>query len=331
MKIQEVKLSRSFLFFGKEVVIITSDGKTNLKVDWDSTLVDNLNLKLKNFKIETLNDFSKLKETLKDLDIKIYSILENGIFNSIKVPWKFVDSTVKQIPRPMNVVLKKQIGIAEFIVFSLNANSFDAALNANRSVVDYLAKNLSHVENMKEEQILMFVKEAVDKEHELINFELRVGVVFNNFLDGIYKYKNADLDTKKQFDFVAKLIESYGVSYVENPFSEADLDSYKELMKKYRSKCLISINSKINEYSRAIGKGVINTLFVKYSEIDSFKKDVEYFSDMQLNMISEPNEFMDLVVGLRIPLIKLNEDKISNDSVKKLQIIAEQIKNNNTN
>ena len=178
---------------------------------------------------------------------------------------------------------------------------------------------------MKEEDILMLIREAIDREHELVEFELRIGVVFNNYENGKYTYLDKTLDDEQQYDFVSSLIKNYSVAYVENPFAENNLDLYKRLLTNHRKKSLITMNSKINEYSIGIDKKAFNTVVAKFDTIANFKNDVDFFREKNLNIVAEDANLMDVVVGLGIPLIKIRDSKYSNDSLKRLNIIIDEI------
>ncbi len=324
MIIKEVKLSSGFLFIKETLNIITNEGKINLEEKFDSKLVQELNIKLKDFEINSAEDFTKLKEKLKDLDNEKYLIIEKAIINNIKNFWSFFDPTITQVPRPMCVVYEKEKGIKKFIVFSLNANNFDAVITSCRKVTDFLKKK--DISKLKDEDILMLIKEGIDKEHELVNFELRIGVVLDNFENGNYIYNGYELDENKQFEFVSKLIEKYSVVYVENPFNETNLEVYKKLNNKFKSICLICLNSKINEYSEGINKKCFNTLIAKYLNISSFKTEALFFKDQGLNTIVEQNpDIIDVVVGLGIPLIKIEDDKNVYQISRKIKNISDEI------
>src|SRR3989338_9072640 len=201
MIIKEIKLNKKF-FFIDEILILTDTDKISLKAEWDQDLVNKINSIVKDFKIESANDFSRLSRALeKVLDHDKYAILENSIFNNIKYGWRIFDPALRQVPRPMNVVLKKNRGIKEFVVFSLNTKDFSAALAANHHVTDFLIKRIKNPGEMKEEDILMLIREAIDREHELVEFELRIGVVFNNYENGKYTYLDKTLDDEQQYDF----------------------------------------------------------------------------------------------------------------------------------
>ena len=324
MIIKEVKLKSGFLLLKESLNIITDEGKIVLDEKFDHKNIQELDIKLKDFKIGSAEDFTKLKEKLKDFDNEKYLIIEKALSNHIKNFWSYFDPAAVQVPRPMFVVYEKEKGIRKFIVFSLNADNFDAVINSCRKVTDFLKKNLKG--NLKDEEILMLLKEGIDKEHELVNFELRTGVVFDNFVNGKYVYDGYELNEDKQLEFISKLIERYSVAYVENAFDENSLDSYKKLNSRYKSVCLICLNSKINEYSQGINKGSFNTLIAKFSNIPSFKTEVLFFKDKELNVIVEQNpDIIDVVIGLGIPLIKIENDKDVYLISRKIKKISDEI------
>jgi|GEM_PF-4132992 len=325
MIIQEIKLGKKLLSFKEEVILVTDSSKIYLKETLNAETVRKLHLTLQGLKIENVYDFSRLKELLK-FDSSLYPIFESVLLQHIKSPWKMFDATTQQVPRPMNIVLKKETGITEFVVFSLNAKNFHGALSANRGVVDYALKHLKDVSKMKEEEILMLLREGIDREHELVNFELRIGIIFNNFSGGKYHYNGFDLEPKEQFDFICKLIENYGVCYVENPFSEKDLDSYKRLFENYKNSCLICMNSRIHEYSKGIHMRAFNAVVPFFTDIPSFKTEIGFFKEKNLNIVADlDSSLMDVLVGLDIPLVKLRDDVLGNISAKRLGVISDEI------
>ncbi len=326
MIIKEFKSSKSFLFFKEETVIVTDQGKISLDDKWDISLIEKLNDKSKCFKIESAEDFTTLKGILDEIDKEKYKIIEKEIIKSIKNFWRFFNPTVVQVPRPVYVVFNKENGAREFVVFSLNARDFEAVVNSCRHISDTLKKKIPDTTKLKEEEILMAIKEAIDSEHELVDFELRMGIVFNNFNNGMYEYTDGNLDSLQQFGFISKLIDSYSVAYVENAFGEEDLDSYRKLNGKYKNKCLICSNSKINEYSRGIGTNAFNAVVIRFNDIPSFKTDISFFKDNNINIIFEgENYIMDIVVGLGIPLVKLHDDKLSNETARRIKEIVQEI------
>ena len=325
MIIQEIKLKKKFFFFNEYVSIVTSEGKISLEESWDSGIVDKLNDKLKGFKIESADDFERLKESVKEFGIDKYSIIEKVVSDNLKMFWRFFDPAAVQVPRPMSVILRKDKGVKEYVVFSLSASNFDAVVNANRHIADHVAKKISDVDNMKEEDILMIIREAIDNEHELVDFEIRLGVVLDNFIDGKYRYANEDFDSEQQYGFVSKLIDSYGVFYFENPFREDDLSLYKKFSENYMIRCLVCLNSKINEYTKRIQEKAFNTVIAKFVDVPSFKADVNFFKDKKINIIAEANVNMNIVVGLGIPLIKMYDDAAGNDAARKISNIVNEI------
>lgn len=325
MIIKEIKLHER-LFFGDEVVVITDKNKFSFKAEWTDDFVKKLNSKVSNFKIESGVDFQTLKEELNFMGENEYFIFERAIAMNINSLWSYFNPTPVQVPRPMSVVLEKNKGIKKFVVFSLNAKNFLGALEANRHVSDSLRKQLKNFDSMKEEDLLMAIKEAIDKEHEIIDFELRIGVVFGNHENGKYVYSDRTLNDEEQHKFISKLIDRYSVVYVENPFSEGN-PFYKKLANNYRKSCLICMNPS-NGYGVKIDKKEFNTVFAKFSNLVNFKNDVDYWKDNRFNVIVDCNlDAMDAAVGLGIPLVRLFDNKNGEDVARKLVNVSEDVIN----
>lgn len=325
MIIQNVKLNKR-LFFSDRVVITTDKNKISFEAEWNDGFVNEIDKKLRNFKIESGNDFITLREKFKDLNGEKYFLIENAIFKSIKNPWIFFNPAAFQVPRPVSVVYKKDTGIREYMVFSLNAKNFLVALDANRHVADRLKKKLENAENPDEKGILIAVKEAADEEHGLIDFELRLGVVFDNYKNGKYIYSGKSLSPEEQLDFVSNLVEKYNLVYAENPFFEGDLKMYKKLTDRFRKNGIICMNSKINDYTKGTDKKAFNGAVLKFENLASMKMDADNLREEKINIIVDGAEdAMDAAVGLGIPLVKITDDRKGNDAADRLNRISEEI------
>ncbi len=325
MIIQNIKLKKR-LFFSDRVLIITDKKKIYFDAEWDENLVNEIDKRLKNFKFENGNDFINLRRKLKDLNDERYSLLEDALFRSVKFSWSFFNPNAVQVPRPLSVVYRKDKGIKEFMAFSLNAKNFLVALDANRHVADRVKKKIHNTDLEDEKEVLLAVKEAIDEEHSLVDFEIRMGVAFDNYKKGKYIYSEKSISTKEQIEFVSNLIENYNLVYVENPFFEGDIKSYKELSDKFRKRGLICMNSKINDYTKGINKKAFNCAVLKFENIFSFKRDADSFKDAGLNIVAEGlEEAMDPAVGLSLPLVRLTDNKKGNAAAERLNRISEEI------
>ncbi len=325
MIIQNVELNKR-LFFSDRVLINTDKKRIFFETEWSENLVNEINRKLSNFKIESGNDFVMLRRRLGNLDEKKYFTIENAIFSSIENKWRFFNPSAFQVPRPLSVVYRKNKGVNEYIVFSLNAKNFFVALDANRHVADKLKKKLENTENPDEKDVLITLKEAADEEHKLIDFELRFGVAFNNYRNGKYVYNNKSLSPEEHFNFVCKLIEEYNLVYIENPFFEGDIKLYKKLTDRFRKKGIICMNSKINDYTKGLNNRAFNGAVLKFENLANMKSDAENFIDEKINLIVEGvDDAMDAAVGLGIPLVKITDDRTGNAAADRLNRISEEI------
>jgi enolase len=59
------------------------------------------------------------------------------------------------------------------------------------------------------------------------------------YRDGQYRYKEQSLSADGQLGFVTKLVEKYGLRYVEDPFDEEDFASFAQLTRALGSKTLV--------------------------------------------------------------------------------------------
>lgn len=324
MIIKEVKLEQR-LFFSDKVVVLTDRGKIFFPAEgWEEKEIKNLNSLLNDFRIENVDDLAAMRRKLKSLSNEKYLIIEGALLNQFESVWKFINQSAVQVPRPMSIVFSNSA--MEFVVLSLNAKNFSVALNSNRHIIDKVSKRTEKLSNVVEKDILIAIKEAVDEEHALVDFEIRLGVVFNNCKNNKYIYGDRALNKEEQFDFVSKLISKYDLVYVENPFSEEDFEMYKKLADKFRKKSLICINSSDETYSRSAEKKAFNCAVARFSSVAGLSSNVNFFREKKLNIVAEGREdAVEAAVGLGIPIVKLTDDKTGNSAANKLNRISEQI------
>ncbi len=297
-------IERNKFIFWKDRFRLSSDEKS-ASISLERNTADKIKGKLKDFKVESVESFKKLKLDLADISDKEYSIIEAGILKCIDKPWKLFDKEAKQVPRPLSVVINKKEGIKEFLVLSPNSENFEAAVNANKMIEQEINKK-TKTEYKNEEEALMSVKEAADEVFKEIDFEIRIGVAFNNYNNGKYLYKDKELTREEQIEYVRKLIETYNLIYVENPFFEDDIESYTMLCNEVRSKCFVCLNSKINEYTRHSGERAINAAVLKFSNITQFFSDAEQLKNNGLIIVADTkSEAPDIIISSAIPIVKL--------------------------
>ena len=91
------------------------------------------------------------------------------------------------------------------------------------------------------------------------------------FKDGKYVYKDKSLGPGEQVDYVAKLIDTYDMCLVEDPFDQEDFQSYKELTARAGSKCIIVGDdlfvTNTHRIEKGISLGACNAVLIKPNQI----------------------------------------------------------------
>lgn len=207
---------QDFVRKGNKLIVKTSDGEYSVNIDFDI----NLN-KYKGLEINSIEDFSKIKN----------EFFESLILGLINVPWRFLNSNVKSLPRPLNVVYSKSQNIKEFLVMSFDTNNVIKAWLANQEVKKRLNKRVN--ENYSDEEILIVLQDIVEKVSKEFGFTLRMGVNISAsrlYKDFEYVYSDRVLNSEEQYDYVTNLIDRFNLCYVEEPFLRKDNKNYKRLV-----------------------------------------------------------------------------------------------------
>ena len=324
MIIKQIKYGSGILFSKNRFVVTSDEGKSSVDLKLNDSVVKEISGKLDGFVINNLNDLENAFENIKGLNEDARKTIELAIFNSSQHGWKIIDKNSKQIPRPMCLIFKKDNGVKEVYVTSLNSSNFDGVVNAAKEVA-LLVEKKADKKNFNDEELLLFVKEAVDEVFKDLDFELRIGVRFDNYEKGKYVYSDKVLNDDEQYEYVSKLIRAYGLVYVENTFFEDRLNFYKKLNNEFTHACMICMNSRINDYTQGVDKKAFNAAFLHYNNFKQFKADLNNLMRNKINIILGADvNLINFVVGFKLPIVKLVDANINDQFTRKLfQIVAE--------
>ena len=163
-----------------------------------------------------------------------------------------------KIPAPMGNVLgggAHAVGgtdIQEFLVTSFCDNVMDAIL-ANVAVHSRVKKKLKNrfpkhalgkgdegawVAPLSNVEALELVVDAAKEISEERGVEIKTGLdmaASEFFINNKYEYKEMSLSSEEQIDWVASIIEKYGLYSVEDPINQEDFDAWAELTSKTNS------------------------------------------------------------------------------------------------
>lgn len=319
---------------------------------------------LKGLKIETLEDFEKVEQLLPTIKGNPMIALEFAILKaaSKNKVWKFLNPNAKNIPMPLGNVIgggahikgTEKPDIQEFLLLP-KTEKFKDAKSVNERIHKIIGKKLG-VKNMTDEgawapkldtiSILDLIQEAVEKVQAETGLKVTIGLdvaASEFFTNEKYEYKNYSkenpkkiLSREEQIAFMEELAKKYNLSYIEDPFQENDLESFKEL--KNRVNALVCgddlTTTNLERLKRA--KDCINSVIIKPNQIGSLLKTKEAV-DYALNNNITPvishrsGETMDatishLAVAWNIPIIKCGiHGKERQAKLKELLKIEKQI------
>ncbi|MDD1659421.1 MAG: enolase [Methanomicrobiales archaeon] len=136
--------------------------------------------------------------------------------------------------------------IQEFLVVPTGAADAGEAVFANAAVHRKVKENLTArgitcgkgdegawAPQIDDRTAFDVVREAVDA----VSDELKISI--NMGIDGKYRYREAERTTGEQIAYMAELIDTYGLVYVEDPLHEDDFAGFAELTRQVNDRCLV--------------------------------------------------------------------------------------------
>ena len=204
-----------------------------------------------------------------------------------------------ELPHPLGNVLgggkharANAPDIQEFLALPINVDSFFQAVKSNIRVHDRVGAVLEKKDatftggrtdegawapNIGSDDALDIVVTACNKVTNETGVEISPGMDMAasslwNPKEKRYVYKRDHIkrDTGEQFDFVMRLIKTYKLVYVEDPFHEEDFQSFAELTKKAKN-CLVCGDdlfvTNIERLKKGIKMGAGNATIIKGNQV----------------------------------------------------------------
>ncbi|HMK16398.1 MAG TPA: phosphopyruvate hydratase, partial [Methanomicrobiales archaeon] len=145
--------------------------------------------------------------------------------------------------------------IQEFLVVPTGASDASEAVFANAAVHRRVKQNLSArgrhcgkgdegawAPEIDDRTAFDVVREAVDAVSDELKISINMGIdvaASQLWRDGRYHYREAERDTAGQIAYMAELIDTYGLVYVEDPLHEDDFAGFAELTRQVKDRCLV--------------------------------------------------------------------------------------------
>lgn len=314
----------------------------------------------KDIEINSFEDLEKIEKIVNkdNLGANPTIALEYAILKCFGPLWKIIDKDSKQLPRPLGNVVGGGAHIKglthsefqEFLLFPINAPSFNDGVKANELAHNLVKKKLGKDLDMTDEgawapemsieEILDLLKEVVKEVRTQTEVTLKIGldVAASSFWDGKnYIYREKKLNSKEQIEYISELIDKYKLHYVEDPLHQEDFSGFAKLTKKFKDKCMICGDdltvTNLTRLKKALKEKSINAMIVKPNQngslLDTAKVIEEGIKNKLYLIISHRSgETLDpsiahLAVGFKLPIIKCGiygkERKVKLEEVSKIE------------
>jgi enolase len=225
----------------------------------------------------------------------LYSSKEFALEPPERMLYRYLGNAYPRMPYPLGNVLgggahaPGATDIQEFLVSSPGAKTIDDAVFGNTLVHKRVKKLLTDsgvvcgkgdeggwAPQVKDSKAFEIVSKAVKEVSGELGFEIRFGldVAASELWDAkkkAYIYKDARRTTKQQIEYIAGLVDEYGLFYVEDPLHENDYDGFAELTDKVGDRCIICGDdlfvTNVERLQEGIEKFAANAILIKPNQI----------------------------------------------------------------
>jgi enolase len=200
----------------------------------------------------------------------------------------------------------KSPDIQEFLALPHGAATFLEAATANTSIHRKIGEALKKkdktfaagksdegawIANITDDDAFETIAKACEETGNELDFECGFGIdMASSSLwkekEQIYDYKNdgKQRDTGEQLEYVKELIQTYHLTYVEDPFHEEDYESFAELTKQTKN-CLISgddlFTTNNERLTNGVKLGAANAIIIKVNQIGTLTDAMETIQHAQ--------------------------------------------------
>lgn len=258
-------------------------------IDWNIRFLNALSI---TFPIESFKDLEKVEKHIMSV-AKLHDVhdfganalfaLESAILKAVaaeqgKELWQVINQRAKTFPRPVGNAIggglhssafKKHPVFQEFLLIPREKRFSD-----NVRVMDEIYAKIGTLLHAKEVNDEGAWQAAIDNDHALqilssFNKRIDIGVdiAASSFFDKpAYEYNGEGKTPSVHFSHLERLIKTYEVLYVEDPFEEEDFSNFALLKKTYREGMIVGDDltvSHVDRLKKAIQERSINALIIK--------------------------------------------------------------------
>ncbi|MBI5681236.1 MAG: phosphopyruvate hydratase [Methanobacterium sp.] len=221
--------------------------------------------------------------------------------------YKFLGGNMKnEIPYPLGNMInggahagENAPDIQEFLIIPVGAEDITEAVFANSKVHKKIGELIKAKDktftggkgdeggwapNLTNEEALFIQSKACEEIGDEMGIEIKpcLDMAASEMWNGskyVYQREGIERDIGEQIDFVAEIIDTYKMFYVEDPIQESDFDGFAELTRKTGDKCLICgddlfvTNAEILQ--EGISLGAANSIIIKPNQIGTLTDTYE--------------------------------------------------------
>jgi enolase (EC 4.2.1.11) len=185
--------------------------------------------------------------------------------------------------------------IQEFLVVPTGAADASEAVFANAAVHKKVRELLTAQEYtcgkgdegawapaIRDEQAFEILSQAVASVSDALMLSINIGVdvAASQLWDGkAYRYRNRTLTSEDQVTYIAELVDTYGLVYVEDPLHEEDFEGFAELTRQVGDRCLVCGDdlfvTQVERIIRGVELGAANCVLIKPNQVGTLSDTYE--------------------------------------------------------
>lgn len=177
------------------------------------------------------------------------------------------------------------------------------------------------VASIKDEEAFEILVGVIDEFRSSTGYRIYPAVDFaasSFYINGRYRYRDRELTREEQIDYVAGLVEKYGLFIVEDPLEENDFEGFAKLTEMVGNKCHIVGDdifvTNIERLKKGVEMNAANAVLLKPNQIGTltdFIKTVNFAKESGWTTVfshrsgeTEDSALADIAVGLNGDYIK---------------------------
>lgn len=257
--------------------------------------LDSLDQRLIDETIKEIDGTSNLSNIGGNAAIALSIANAKAAADSLGIPlWTYLGGALlNKIPKPLGNIIgggKHAIGgttIQEFLVVTMSDDIYKC-VSTNAKVHHKVGEKLKEkiggsigvgderawIAPLTDKEAIEILYKAAKEVASKEDVDIKLGIDFASssfYKNGKYSYKDRELNTSEQIEFVESLVDEYEVIIVEDPLHEDDFEGFAELTKRVGHKALVVGDdlfvTNVSRISKGISMGAANAVIIKPNQV----------------------------------------------------------------